>query len=289
MFVSKLLKSVVLSMVLALIIVGPAFSANGMVELRGDISEQSRAELQKGRLVDIDTVVQRERELIESGFYKRIGHLRADARLEARDLEPAEKILWTEFFKMTFGVNYPEAYFEKVLLQINELPFAVDESVEFRRALKEEYFQDEAEKFLLSREAHQALRSIVDDPTVRKDSLIWKEAFKLLELSEQYQIKLEKYESARQSRLEQLENWANSLRDDINASAEKQKAAEPAEQAETVIEAIIYGEKPLAMVGGKIVYEGDKIEGLTVAEIRTESIEFSSDGASIVKKVGQQI
>lgn len=46
-----------------------------------------------------------------------------------------------------------------------------------------------------------------------------------------------------------------------------------------------YDENPAALVSGKVVYEGDVVEGCRVVKIHEDKVEFQKDGSHFTKKI----
>ena len=74
------------------------------------------------------------------------------------------------------------------------------------------------------------------------------------------------------------------LPDETNAqntgeNTEQNEADNAQNQGEIMIKDIVYSEdKPSAVIGSQIVYEGDEINGVTIMKINRDSIEFEKDG-----------
>lgn len=48
-----------------------------------------------------------------------------------------------------------------------------------------------------------------------------------------------------------------------------------------------YDENPAAIVAGRVVYEGDVVEGCKVVKIQKDKVEFEKDGSRFTKKIAQ--
>lgn len=48
-----------------------------------------------------------------------------------------------------------------------------------------------------------------------------------------------------------------------------------------------YDENPAAIVAGRVVYEGDVVEGCKVVKIQKDNVEFEKDGSRFTKKITQ--
>ena len=71
-----------------------------------------------------------------------------------------------------------------------------------------------------------------------------------------------------------------------NQSTEQNGTANTENQGVLIIKDIVYSkDKPSAVIGSRIVYEGDEINGMTIIKINRGSIEFKKDG----KRWGQDV
>lgn len=48
-----------------------------------------------------------------------------------------------------------------------------------------------------------------------------------------------------------------------------------------------YDENPAAIISGRVVYEGDVVEGCKVVKIQEDNVEFEKDGSRFTKKIAQ--
>ncbi|GEM_PF-6850635 len=223
-------------------------------------------------------------QLIEQGYQTRLRTLKHQAQLKVQRLTTAERALWVEFMRMKGAKIGPQEYFRDILLYAGELPFNITEDAFFRQDLIQEYFRQEAAQMLLDKQAYRRILSIIEDPKIRKDSPLWKKAFRVQQLMQPFQLKLNAIETRRAYQLAKLAELIEQ-----HDSEPVHIMTEPVadEQSELVVSAISFGDEPSAMIADKLIRQGDTINDLKVTKIYQNSVAFESESASWTQEIGQ--
>jgi len=272
------MKSTFISAILAITIICPCRAATKQAE--DQINQRVKKQLE--RLQDIKELVSIERQRIEDWYTYSLNELRRLAAERAQELEKPVRVVWTEFIKESNQIPYADGY-----VSITHPTFVRDrETYQLRVALSDIYFLDMAQAFLLDKEAHKLLASVVN-ATVRKDSVIWNEAYKLLTTMEELQSQAMRLQSRRKFLLTQLEQWEKDCRENVFAVIHQlQTRFKPPEYG--VVSAISYDKRGVfAMIDGEIIYEGSKVNNVKVVKIHRNKVEFEKNGKKWVQSIGQ--
>jgi hypothetical protein len=255
-------------------------AAEKQIEQKEQIKTQinQRLKNQEKRLQDIKELVLVEREHIEYRYKNRIKELQMLAEEQAKNLGYPYRMLWSQFIKMAVQIPSEDRYF------LTE-SFLEHKTYKLRAAMMDSYSLYAAQTFLADDNARQFVAHIANSNNYT--SLIRKEARKVLTVMEELRSALSRHQRQRESELAKLEQWEKELKEDVFRVMRYIKSL-PQTPKRGVLSAIAYGEdKSLAMVDEKIVYEGDRIQGIKIMKIRIDRVEFEKNGKVWTQKLGE--
>jgi len=167
------------------------------------LSVEERLEYQRQRFEDIEQVAAGKLESIQKQHLKGKARVWQRAKDIAKRLEPLERRLWVEFFKIHKEAPYTDLYFERMLRRITYL---WDKGTSrLQEDMKESYFIHTAAEFLLDDDAELLLKDIEKDRT--QSQLLRVEARKVLDLMSQLRLEQTQLDTRTELRFGELEAW----------------------------------------------------------------------------------
>ena len=240
-----------------------------------------RVDNQQQRLQDLERLVLMKRQCIEHWYANRLEELRESAAERAEKFEKSTRMVWTEFMNESKQVPYEDGYISRT-----HPTFVTDRKIyKLRAALSDRYFLDTTRNLLLDREARKLLADIVG--TTPKDSVLWREAHKMLTAMEELQSQAARLENRRMFFVAELELWEADCKENV-IKAIRDIMDGPTKPKYPMVSAISFGRKdPAAMVDGKLVHEGNTVNDVKVVKIHRDKIEFEKNGKHWVQAIGQ--
>ena len=256
-------KSITCILLAGLVLAGSVFAgADGGVE--------SRIQVQESRLEDIEAHVAEQKELIEKSYQFML------TSLQQRRVEYLER----------FGdslVQYirPEVLTLRGLMQVYGQLTRPGREVTSDRFFSQETIGVSREKAIAG-DLIYAMESHIWSPT-KMDNV----AARLVRDMESFYAEMLQIERRKAVALAQLEQWKEERRQDVEVTIRDIKASAKGGDEDVII-AISYGHgKAAAMIGEKLVYEGDTFEGAKVVKIRPTKVEFSRGGMTWTRQLGE--
>lgn len=229
-----------------------------------------------------------QKQLIEDGYRMRLTALQDDAQIRARRLSTVEKALWTEYFRMIQEEIGPDEYYRDIIANTTYTPYAISRPGRLRKELIGSYFADRAAQLMLDERAYADVLAITADTNVRKDSLLWKNAFAVQQIMQPLQIAQGAVEARRADQLRQLRQFAAQYDQRADRRSD-QIQTEPQESGAEryVVSAVVPGKESIAMIGSEIVRPGQTLDGVKIVRIEPKSVVFERNGSVWSQKVGE--
>jgi hypothetical protein len=221
---------------------------------------------------EIDKYIAQQRRNIENYYQSQLIELNQRAQSEIRMLEVADKALYSGDDSAYAGLA-AEAEVAKVVLDIDSFgfraPWYLEDKTEKLLRLEdgrepygysEDYLRNSPERFAV---AHSRIAE-------RKNRILANQEWETVKLQRQEEYALT-------AGLEQLENR---LRENAAATPKVERG---------VVAGIVYSQDmPSAVIGGKIVHQGDKIGGVMVVKIHKDKVDFLKKNRQWSQRAGQE-
>ena len=258
------------NILLAGLVLGCAFSvACGQAadESRG---LEDRVRVQEGRLDDIETYVAEQKELIENSYQFMV------ASLQQRRAEYLER-----FADSLVRYIRPEVLTLRSLMQVYGEVTRPGREVTSDRFFSQETIGLSPEK-VIAGDLIYAMESHIFSST-KVDNV----AARLVRDMESFYAETLQNEHRKAVALAQLAQWEEQMKQEVQTTIRDIKASSKVANADVII-AISHGRgKPSAMIGEKLVYEGDTVDGAKVVKIEPARVEFGRAGISWTRQLGQ--
>jgi len=231
---------------------------------------EGRVRVQESRLDDIEAYVAEQKELIENSYKFMM------ASLNQRQLEYLE-----QFADSLDHYLISEVLTLTDLMQVYGGLTRVSRRVTYDRLFSEETIGVSPEKAIAG-DILYVIGSHIFSPTKLDNA-----AARLIRDMESFYGEMLQMERRKTVSLAQLAQWEEQRKHDVQATIRDIKASAGDAGADVII-AISYGHgRPSAMIGEKLVYEGDTVDGAKVVKILPAKVEFGRAGISWSRQLGQ--
>ena len=277
------MKSLILILI-CLLLITPSKAAEQQIVQTEQIEQ--RIKIQEQRLTNIKEQVSMKQKQIEDWYFRRLTELRQLAQRKAKQLKLDDRALWTEFVKMNEQTPQFDTYFK-----ISTTIFTRDaKSYELHAAMLDSYFLSSTADLLLNNDFRNMLIYLANGSSYNpEDFLIRKQARKLLQFANEFDIRLQILNKQRDIKLAAVEQGEKDLRADIFRVMNEIKTE--SEKIDTgMVSAVIYNDNTqLCMIDGydRILKTGDKINNITIQNIYSDRVEFIKDGQRWTQEVGK--
>jgi hypothetical protein len=256
-----------------------AFSCILMLAVSGALSEAAANEdgvadvkaEQKSRLYEIDNHVAEQNQLIERSF------IVMSAGVQERRSE-----YLAHFATLLGHYTRPEALMLRGLMEVYGGLTRVDRQVTSDRFFSQSAIGISPQK-MIAGDILYAAESHIWSPT-SMDNV----AARLVTDMEAFEAELLQLQRRREIAIEQLARWQNHRRSQVLGAGQTAGPSQVNAAGAEII-AISYGDgKASAMIGERIVYEGQLLEGARVVRIAGDKVQFSRNGLTWTRQLGQK-
>jgi hypothetical protein len=236
-----------------------------------DSGQESRIKVQQSRLNDIDAHVAEQKQLIENSYQFMLGSL------DQRQNEYLDQ----------FAASLSQYIWPK-LLSLTDLMHAYGQVGRVSREVTSDRF------FSQETTGVSPEKAIADDVLyvigshIMSSSNMDNVAATVIRNMESFDAERLQIEHRKEVSLLLLSQWEEQRRQEVQATIRDIKTSTGGAD-ENVIIAISYGHgKPTAMIGEKLVYEGDTVDGAKVTKILPTKVEFSMAGTTWTRQLGEK-
>jgi len=241
------------------------------------IDEQDATQEQIEQLKTIEKQIAAEQQLIEERYEQQVEILLKSAENRAKKLGTSYRVLWIKYYDMIENAAAEDSY----LLTSNSFVHRVSTR---RTKTIDSSSLYKARTFLLDKKARKFVAYIAGNINYGDHgSLLRSNARKVLKIMSNLQLDLSRHQQYRLRALSNLEETEKNLRKDVLT------VASPAQQQpKAVVSATAYVEKNwIAMIGDKVVHEGDTIANVKILKIDEKKVQFEKNDQTWSQKLGE--
>lgn len=272
------------------------------------VETQTATQQQIEQLQDIEEQISAEQQLIEDRYEQQIEALLRYAEDRAKKLDTSFRMLWIKYYDMIKDTPAKDDYLLTSSLwvhrsdhisnisdytypklkptpRIKQKPgFVAPKTDIVRGEMINSYSLYKAPVFLLDKNAREFVAYIANNSNYGSSiSLLRSQAREVLKVMSNLQSQLSRHQEYRQRALANLEQIELSLKKDVLTEVSPAQ-----QQPKGVVSATAYVEKNwLAMIGDKVVHEGDTIGNIKILKINAKQVQFKKNSRTWTQKLGE--
>ena len=247
------------------------------------VDEQTATPEQIRKLQDIEEQIAAEQQLIENRYEQQIEILLNYAEDRAKKLDTSYRMLWIKYYDMIKDTPAKEDYLltSRIWPRAN---LAAPKINILREKMINSYSLYKAPVFLLDRNARDFVAYIANNSNYGSSiSLLRSQAREVLKVMNNLQSQLSRHQEYRQRALANLDEREQSLKKDVLTEAPSAQ-----QQPKGIVSATVYVEENwLAMVGDKVVHEGDTLGKVKILKIDEKKVQFKKNRQTWTQKLGE--
>ena len=233
------------------------------------------AENKAKQLQNINQLVYKKQQHIEECYSYHLNELQKLIKNRAKKINMFELMLWKEFVEQTNKEEHEDIPF----ISIPRLVVMESEISKLHAAMMNQYFMDKIATFIMDKKAHKLIYNIVNNND--HDLRIRRRARNVLRIMDEVQPHVSYLERQKHHELIKLQEWESQMKENLF------KAKPETTELGVLTTIACIEDDPMIMVNGKILSEGDEIQGVKVLKIHREKVDFEKKGEKWTQKLGE--